>query len=175
MKTGIIHIYTGNGKGKTTAALGLALRARSHGLSVVWVSFHKNPERWGYREQEQLQAIGVEIAQFAKEHPFCDKDVTPEGLRNDCLEGLDHLRTLYQRDDLDLLVVDELNISVRDGYLQEQEVLDFMQARPEGLELVLTGRGATPAMCEIADLVTEMTKIKHPYDEGFQARKGIEF
>ena len=93
--TGLIQIYTGDGKGKTTSSLGLALRARSHGLEVVYTSFHKNPDRWGYQEHTVLEEIGVKVHRFAKEHPMCDKDVTKEDLRNKCLEGLNFIKNIF--------------------------------------------------------------------------------
>ena len=171
----IIQIYTGSGKGKTTAALGLALRARAHGLSVGLVSFHKNPERWGYKEDEKLKEIGVEINRFATRHPFCDKDVTEDDLRADCQEGLEYIKKVMKEETFDVLVIDEILISVRDGFMDEQNVLDLFDAKPDSMELVLTGRGATPKMIERADLVSRIEMVKHPYEQGLEARKGIEF
>jgi len=171
----IIQIYTGTGKGKTTAALGLALRARAHELTVGLVSFHKNPDRWGYREDEKLIEIGVEINRFAVKHPFCDKDVTEDDLRADCKEGLEFIKGLFEKETYDVLIIDELLISVRDGYMDEQDVLDLFDSKPDSMELVVTGRGATPRMIERADLVSNIEMVKHPYEQGLQARKGIEF
>ena len=172
---GLIQIYTGTGKGKTTAALGLALRARSHGLKVGYISFHKNPERWGYQEQDVLEKIGVDVKRFAKQHPLCDDSVTHDDLRAACLEGLAHVRTVFADNLYDVLILDEINISVRDGYVTEDEVVALVDAKPESVELVLTGRGATEAMIERADLVSDICAVKHPYDKGIEARKGIDF
>ncbi len=174
-KKGLIHIYTGDGKGKTTASLGLALRARSHGLKVVYTSFHKNPDRWGYQEHTVLEQIGAEVERFAKEHPMCDKDMTNDQLREKCIEGLEWIKKRLSENPPDLMIIDEIIISVRDGYLTEEELLDLLDGKPDLTELVITGRGASEKMIEKADLVTEMKKIKHPYDEGIPARAGIEF
>jgi len=171
----IIQIYTGPGKGKTTAALGLALRARGHGMKVGLVSFHKNPGRWGYKEDEKLEEIGVLIKRFAVRHPFCDTDVTEEDLRADCREGLEYIRKVMKEEMFDILILDEIIVSVRDGFMDEQDVLDLMDVKPEGLELVLTGRGATENMIERAGLVSRIEAVKHPYEQGMEARKGIEF
>jgi cob(I)alamin adenosyltransferase len=172
---GRVHINTGNGKGKTTAALGLALRARAHGWRVLWASFHKDPGRWGYREQESLAGLGVDVRLFAPRHPMCDPDVTAAELRTECLAAVTALRDLFAADRYDLVVLDEILISLREGYLLEEEVAALIDARPLHLELVLTGRGAPPGLITKADLVTEMTPVKHYFDQGEAAKQGIEF
>jgi len=172
---GLIHIYTGDGKGKTTAAIGLAIRARGQNLRVGYIYFHKEPERWGYAEHGILTKLGVDIFGFAKKHPHFHKDITADEIRHECLEGLGVIKGLYRENKYDLLILDEINISLRDGFLKEDEVLDILEAKPENLELVLTGRGASQKIIEKADLVSDIQAIKHPYDVGIQRRKGIEY
>lgn len=172
---GLIQIYTGDGKGKTTAAIGLAVRARAQNLRVGYIYFHKEPEKWGDTEHGILAELGVDIFGFAKKHPRFFKDVTIEEIRQECLEGLEFIKKVYQENKYDLLILDEINISMREEFLKEEEVLEILEAKPEGLELVLTGRGAPVKIIERADLVSEIKAIKHPYDRKIQRRKGIEF
>jgi cob(I)alamin adenosyltransferase len=172
---GLIHIYTGDGKGKTTAAVGLAVRARGHNLRVGYIYFHKEPEKWEYTEHRILTELGVDTFGFAKRHPHFFKDVTSDEIRQECLEGLGFIKKIYQENKYDLLILDEINISMRDGFLKEDDIVEILEAKPEGLELVLTGRGAPQGIIDRADLVSEIKAIKHPYDIGIQRRKGIEY
>lgn len=174
-KKGLIQVYTGDGKGKTTAAVGLAIRARGHNLKVCYLSFHKNPEKWGYAEQKILKKIGVNVFPLVKKHPFCDKKVSFESIRDECLEALEFIKKIFKEKKYDILILDEINISVRDGFLKEEELLDILKNKPESLEIIITGRDAPKKILELADLISEVRKIKHPYDRGIKARKGIEF
>ncbi len=175
MKNGLIHIYTGDGKGKTTAAVGLAVRALGHDQKVCFVYFHKNPEKYGYTEIESLRKLGAETIGFVKEHPFCEKNISIEELSKKTAEALNSLTEKLKDAKYDLLILDEVNISVREGFLPEKKVLEFMDNKPDELELVLTGRGATANMIEKADYVSNIDKIKHPYDKKTSAREGIEY
>ncbi|MFH1564151.1 MAG: cob(I)yrinic acid a,c-diamide adenosyltransferase [Nitrospirota bacterium] len=172
---GLIQVYTGDGKGKTTAAVGLAVRARGQGLRVGYIYFHKEPEKWGYSEHRILTELGVDIFGFAKKHPHFYKEISLEEIRQECLCGLRFIKKLYGENKYDLLILDEINISMREGFLKEEEVLEILTVKPEGLELVLTGRGVPQGIIEKADLVSEIKAIKHPYDMGIQRRKGIEY
>jgi cob(I)alamin adenosyltransferase len=96
-------------------------------------------------------------------------------MRLKCLKGINFIKKLYTQNKYDLLILDEINIGLRDKFLKEKEVLEILKTKPNKLELVLTGRGATKAIIKKADLVSEIKKIKHPYDSGIQARKGIEY
>lgn len=174
MKKGLIQIYTGEGKGKTTAALGLVCRALGHNLKVCYIYFHKEPEAYGYGEHYTLKKLGVEIYGFAKKYRCFNKNPEKD-MRNECLEGTKVIKEIYQENKYDILILDEILISLRDKLLKEEEILEIMELKPEGLELILTGRGATEAIMERADLVSEIKKIKHPYDAGIQARQGIEY
>jgi cob(I)alamin adenosyltransferase len=174
MEKGLIEVYTGDGKGKTTAVIGLACRATGHNLKVCYIYFHKNPERWGYGEFKILEKIGVDIFGFAKEHPHFDK-VEKEKLREECLKGIEFIKKIYKEKKYDVIICDEILISLRDGFLNEEEIIKIMEEKPENIELVLTGRYITEKIIEKADLVSEIKKIKHPYDKGIKSREGIEF
>jgi cob(I)alamin adenosyltransferase len=175
MNKGMIHIYTGTGKGKTTAAVGLATRALGAGLKVCYTSFHKRPELFGYHEINMLQRFGAEVHCFAKGHPQLDRSIDESVIRAEVAEAMTVLREMVRNEKLDLLIMDEILISVRDNYLAEEELIRFVKEKSAHLELVLTGRGATPAMIALADYVSEINNVKHPYDMGVQSRKGIEF
>lgn len=174
-KKGLIQVYTGSGKGKTTAAVGLALRARAHNLNVCYIYFHKDPEKLGYSEHKILKQLGVEVKGFAKEHPHFFKNIDKNYIRKECLKALEFIKKIYKENKYDILILDEINISLRDGFLEEDEVLDVLNSKPENLELVLTGRNASKKIIERADLVSEIKKLKHPYDSGIYGRKGIEY
>ena len=174
-KRGLIQVYTGDGKGKTTAAVGLAVRAIGHGFRVCYVYFHKDPYKWGYSEHGILKKIGVDVFGFAGKHPFCDKKASFTEIRQGCLRGMDFIKNLYLQNKYRLLILDEINISLRDGFLKMEEVVPLLMEKPVDLEIVLTGRGAPFELIELADLVSNIQKIRHPYDKGVKRRKGIEF
>jgi cob(I)alamin adenosyltransferase len=169
MKRGYVHVYTGDGKGKTTAALGLIVRAVGAGLRVRVVQFIKSRE---YSEIRALERLGVTVSQFGR-GCFIIGEPTAED-RRVAAEGLDAIRRLMREEDLDLLVLDEINVALKLGLIDVEQVVDLVRTKPAGLELVLTGRGAPPELVNAADLVTEMVKVKHYYDEGVLARDGIE-
>ena len=175
MKKGLIHIYTGSGKGKTTCSVGLGARALGQGLKVTYCHFMKRPELYGYHEIDSLKALGATIMGFTDGHPYFNKEVTPEMLRQQVADALVFLSGYLQTAQPDLMIMDEILITVRDGFLAEDVLLDFINRKPEGTELVLTGRGATERLIERADYVSEINKVKHPFDQGIASRKGIEF
>jgi len=172
---GLIHIYTGNGKGKTTAAIGLAVRARGHGLKVAYIHFHKDPERWGYGEHRILKKIGVDTFGFANKHPHFYKKLNLCEIRKECLKGLKFIKSIYSKKKYNIIILDEINISLREGFLKKDELLNIMKTKPQNVELILTGRGATGEVIKNADLVSKIEKVKHPYDSGIQRRIGIEY
>jgi len=172
---GLIQVYTGDGKGKSTAAIGQAVRAAGHGFKVGFVSFFKDPEVFGYGEFESLQKLGIRTFLFARRHPHFYKKISLDEVREECLKGIEFVKELFHDQSWDMLVLDEIDIAVRDGFLREEEVLSLLEAKPEKLELVLTGRGATEKIIEKADLVSEIKEIKHPYEQGIGSREGIEY
>ncbi|MFP3880286.1 MAG: cob(I)yrinic acid a,c-diamide adenosyltransferase [Dehalococcoidia bacterium] len=172
---GLIQVYTGAGKGKSTAAMGQAIRAAGHGFKVGLVSFFKDPEAFGYGEHKCLEKLGIKTFLFAKKHPHFYKGLNPDDVCRECSKGLEFIKELFQDPSWDMLVLDEINIAVRDGFLKEEDILSLMEAKPENLELVLTGRGVTEKIIEKADLVSEVREVKHPYSQGIASREGIEY
>lgn len=174
-KKGLIQVYTGAGKGKSTAAIGQAVRAAGHGFKVGFISFFKDPDTFGYGEYKSLEKLGVKTFLFARKHPHFYKELNPGDVCRECSRGLEFIRELFRDPSWDMLVLDEINIAVRDGFLTEGDVLSLLEAKPEKLDLVLTGRGVTDKIIEKADLVSEVREVKHPYNRGIKGRKGIEY
>lgn len=175
LKKGLIQIYTGDGKGKTTAAIGQAIRAFGSGLEVCYVSFFKNDKRWKCGELSVLKRLAIDVFSFAEKHPHFDKGVNFEQASKECKKGTDFIRDILKQKKYDVLILDEILVALHDGFIEEDEVLKILQTKPLRTELILTGRGTTRLLLEAADLVTEMKKEKHPYDTGVEARKGIEY
>ncbi len=175
MDFGLIHVYTGEGKGKTTSAIGLATRALGGGFRVCYASFHKRPERYGYTEMDALRKLGATVFNFAKGHPKLDRTIDPEQTKLESSQAIQYLEQLLCEQKFDMLIMDEILISVRDSYIPQEQLLTFMRNKPKDLELVLTGRGATDAVIELADYVSYIEKVKHPFDEGVASRKGVEY
>jgi len=175
---GLIHIYTGTGKGKTTAAVGLAARALGSNLSVCYCSFHKDPVKYGYSEMDSLKKLGARVINFATYHPHMDQNVTNDTIAaivQEVNQAMDNLTILLSKEQFDLLILDEIFISIRDNYLKEDRLIDFIKNKPEGTELVLTGRGATKRTLAMAHYITDMNCVKHPYYDNIPSRKGIEY
>lgn len=172
---GLIQIYTGDGKGKTTAAVGQIIRAIGHDLDVCLVYFHKNPGELEYGEFAVLEKLGVKVKGFAEKHPHFNEEISRRQLRKKCLKGIEFIEKIFKGKSFDLVVLDEIIISMRDGFLKEKELLEILEIKPEKMELILTGREASERLIEKADLVSEVKKIKHPYDKGLESRRGIEF
>jgi len=174
---GLIHIYTGEGKGKTTAALGLALRAAGQGLKVLFVQFFKtDDDSSGEKEIIRNQIPRIELIRSDVRHPLFTKGETnTEGLRKSISQVYELVKKKVEEGDIELLVLDEINSVLTGGWIPLDEFTDFLKNRPEDLEVVLTGRDAPPELVKMADYVTEMLKIKHPFDKGIKARRGIEY
>ena len=172
--TGKIHVYTGNGKGKTTAALGLAVRAACAGLKVYMGQFMKGSDYSELALPGHFPGLIV-MEQYGTPNLLC-KGVEPSELdRDKAKEGLDLILRVLKSGDFDLVIADEINVTVHLGLLNEGDALELFSNRPRNVELVLTGRYAPESFINKADLVTEMKEIKHYYQtEGLEARKGIE-
>jgi len=175
--SGMIHCYTGDGKGKTTAAFGLAARAAGQGGRVLFAQFLKGG---GPPSGEVLAARsglpGIELLVFDQVHPFFDPGIDPDELARRVRRDFAEVRRRVTEDrDLTMVVLDEINNCVAQGWLPEEEFLEWLRTRPHDLEVVLTGRGAPPALLHAADYVTEMRKVRHPMDRGIPPRKGVEF
>lgn len=174
---GLIIVHTGNGKGKTTAALGLAVRAWGDGLRVLILQFIKGS--WKYGELETLRILGemngrMEVRRGGRgfsQRDTEDKAEHRKAAQEAWREALEEITASRW----DLIVLDEINYAVKFGLVEIEQVMELLDKKPLELHLVLTGRDARPELIERADLVTEMRLIKHPYQEGIKAQKGIEF
>lgn len=175
MKKGCIHFYIGNGKGKTTAAVGLALRASSHGLKVCYLEFHKNRAEWGPGETALLEKNGIAVFRFACESPLFNPGIDLNALRQECLKGVEHIQAFFTNPFYDLIILDEILHSVSLKLLSEEELIALLHSKPKSIEMVLTGRTASPQLMEMADLITEMKEIKHYFSEGIPCKPGIEY
>jgi cob(I)alamin adenosyltransferase len=170
---GLLMVHTGTGKGKTTTAMGLALRMLGYGRRVGVVQFIKGA--WTTGERAALESFGPLVTWHTLGEGFTWN--TQDKARDiaTCRRAWEQALALMQDPDLALLILDELNIALRYDYLPLEEVLDALRSRPPGLHVVVTGRNAKPALVEAADLVTEMTLVKHHTAAGVKAQQGIEF
>jgi cob(I)alamin adenosyltransferase len=173
MKKGYIQVYTGPGKGKTTAALGLALRAAGHKLRVCMVQFMKSDRNVG----EVLAAQN--LAPYLTVRPMGPKGFirgTPRPVDYQMArKALEFSRSVLEEGEHDVVILDEVNVAVHLGLIGVDDLLSLMDLKPEGVELILTGRDAHREIIERAHLVTEMAAVKHHFEKGVRARKGIEF
>ena len=171
LSRGYVQVYTGDGKGKTTAALGLALRASGHGMRTYIGQFMKGQH---YGELEALRDHPlITIEQYGDVHCIRREEVTPEHV-SQAHRGLERAREAMLSGQYDLVVLDEVSVAIWFGLLTVEEVLAFLDQRPNHVEVILTGRRAPRELIERADLVTEMRAVKHYYQQGVVARKGIE-
>ena len=168
---GYIQVYTGNGKGKTTAAFGLALRAAGVGLRVYIAQFVKGMK---YSEINSLANLEEFITvKLYGRSCFIYKDPKKEDIQA-AHKGLKEVKEIMCSGKYQMIILDEANIATHYNLFSVEELLDFIRAKPEDVELVITGRAADPRIIESADLVTEMKEIKHYYQNGVQARDGVE-
>ncbi len=173
LEKGLTQVYTGDGKGKTSAAFGLALRAIGRGLKVYVVQFIKGGFDYGELHivdslpDFKLRAFGR--GKFITEVPPTDEDIKL------AKEAFELAQEVVNSDKYDVVVLDEVNVALNLKLVNVDKVVDLIRNKPEHVELVLTGRNAPPEVIEVADLVTEMKEIKHPYTRGIRPRKGIEY
>ncbi len=168
--SGLVYVFTGNGKGKTSAALGTAVRASAAGLKVAIVQWYKN-KSWGISEH-QLNMDNVAIYPMGEGFYFKDKGADPIPHQQAAAKALAKATSLLHQ--VDVLILDEINNAVADQLIDINDVLALIKAR-NTTHIILTGRSADPQLITIADLVTEMKNIKHPYDQGKLAVKGLDF
>jgi len=168
---GCVQVYTGDGKGKTTAALGLALRAAGAGLRVYLAQFVKGMR---YSELESLRRFEdlITVKQYGRDC-FIRNRPTEEDIRA-ARTGLEEVRGLLGSGAYQVFILDEANIAVHFNLFSAEELVELIRSRPENVEIVVTGRKAHPLILQIADLVTEMREVKHYYTRGVTARTGIE-
>jgi len=170
---GYVQVYTGNGKGKTTAALGLSVRAAGHGLRTAIVQFMKGWIDYGELNGVRMLAPYVEIHQAGRDTFVNRNEPDPEDIRL-AREGWELAKRIIAERKADIVVLDEINCAMDFGLIPVEDVLDAIRSKPAGMELILTGRGAPKAVIEAADLVTEMKEVKHYYAKGVDARVGVE-
>lgn len=173
LEQGLVQVYTGDAKGKSTAAFGLALRAAGHGFKVVIIQFMKTPDYGEHRSFQRL-APEIEVKTFGRKGFIHRGGARPEDYEQ-AAAALTCAGKIMHSGEVDILILDEINNALYFGLLKEEEVLDFLRQRPAGVEVVLTGRNAPAGIIAVADLVTEMRQVKHPYEKGIKARKGIEY
>jgi len=177
-RKGLVMVWTGNGKGKTTAALGMAVRATGYNMRVLMIQFIKGDWKYGELKAAQRLSPQLEIVQGGK-------GFTIEGLYNGKISLEEHYQAAadsFERTKAvitsglyDMVILDEIFWALKDNSVSLTELLDVIKAKPASLHLVLTGRGAPPEVVELADLVSEIQEIKHPYQQGIPAQKGVEF
>ena len=175
-KRGLVIVYTGDGKGKTTAALGMALRAIGRGWKVLMIQFMKGT--WHYGELDAVKRLAPDLEIIPMGIGFykiLDDHHTDDEHRQAAIAALDFAREKMLSGEYDLLILDEVNNVISTGLLPLPSVLDFLAHKPSDFHIVLTGRAAPPELIDRADLVTEMREVKHPYQKGILAQKGIDF
>lgn len=171
-KIGLIHVYTGSGQGKTSAAFGLALRALGASFKVCLIQFMKAGQ---YSEIKALKRFkNIKIYQFGrksfvnlKEPAKTDVDLAKK--------GQEKVKEVFKSKKYDLVILDEINVAIKFKLIKLIQLIKLIKNKPKSVELVLTGRYAHPKMIKLADYVTEMKKIKHPFERGLLARRGIDF
>ena len=174
LKKGLIQIYTGDGKGKTTSALGLAFRAWGHGYKTKIIQFMKGQINYGELKASKLTGGMIEIVQCGRAE-FVDRE-NPDPVDIELAQkALKLAEEELKKNEVDILVLDEINCAIDFGLISLEQVLELVKKKPENMELILTGRWAKPELVEIADLVTEMRPIKHYWEKGVKGREGIEF
>jgi cob(I)alamin adenosyltransferase len=173
---GLVIVYTGKGKGKTTAALGIVLRAVGHGYKVGMIQFIKG--EWYYGELTSSKRLEPEFELIAAGRGFVgiiDDDHPIEDHEKAAKDAIEVAKQKIASGDYDIMILDEINYAVKLNLISQEDILDVIAAKPEKTSLVLTGNYVPEAVMDAADLVTEMREIKHPYQRGIKAKKGVDF
>ena len=176
MEKGLVIVYTGKGKGKTTSALGIALRAVGYGKKIAMIQFIKGS--WHYGEMDSSKRLEPEFEMIAVGKGFVgilDDKSTKEEHENVANEALKISKEKMISGDYDIIILDEVNYAVNLNLVKIEEILSLIKSKPNNIDLILTGNYAKRELIEIADLVTEMKEIKHPFQKGIKAKKGIDF
>ena len=170
----MIIVITGNGKGKTTSSIGQIIRALGHNQKVCLVQLFKGESFYG--EQKILTKLeGLDFFSFAQKHPLCFKDITKEQTVKECQQAINKLKEIIKNNNYNLIVLEEFNIALRDNFIEEDLLLYIIKQLDEKSNVVITGRGASSKLVELADLVSEVKEIKHPFNKGISAQEGIEY
>jgi len=178
-KSGLIIVYTGDGKGKTSAALGAAVRASGYGWKIYILQFMKGS--WHCGEIDGIKKLapphgGVVMEQIGKGfYKIIDDNLPEEEHKKTARHALNRARQMMHSGEYQLVILDEINFAIDLGLLPLEDVIKLLQEKPSRLHVILTGRNAKPEIIEMADLVTEMKEIKHPFQQGYKGKKGIDF
>ncbi|MFX4260804.1 cob(I)yrinic acid a,c-diamide adenosyltransferase [Pelotomaculum propionicicum] len=173
-RKGAVHVYTGNGKGKTTAAVGLALRAVGHGFKVFMLQFMKGSKNYGEIIAAEKYLPDFTIVQSGLE-TFVSKEDPAQVDIDLALRGLEIAKEVIRENKYDMVILDEINVALDYKLIPLGEVVEMIKSRPPEMELVLTGRDAPKEIMELGDVVSDVTLVNHPFYHGVEAREGIEF
>lgn len=175
LEKGLIQVYTGNGKGKTTAALGQGLRSCGRGLKVYMVQFLKGGETGELHSVEKLDPL-FKIFRFERKRGFfwTLNDQEKRELKEDIAKAMSFVKNVIENNECDILIMDEIMGVLSNGLLNVSEVVELLKSKPESMEIILTGRNVPEELAEIADLITEMREVKHYFRKGVPFRVGIE-
>lgn len=171
---GLIHIYTGEGKGKTTASLGLAVRCAGHGNKVLIVQFLKSRPTGELKSLAYIPNIELMRGKETKKFTFQMNAEEKQQVLKEHLELFDKVQSKVENEHIDLLIFDEVLGAIKNGVMDEDRVVNFLNNKPAELEVVLTGRNPSDRLIDLADYVSEIMKRKHPFDKGIPARTGVE-
>lgn len=174
MNQGLVQVYTGDGKGKTTAAFGLAFRAYGRGFKVGVVQFMKTWVTGEVSLAQTLQNFDIKRIDTSPKFTWEMNEAELAELKTEIRKGFEYVLRIVKENAYDVLILDEINHIINQQFVTKEEILELIDSKPETMELVLTGRNAPDWLMERADLVTEMKCIKHPFDKGIPARVGIE-
>ena len=168
----LVLLYTGNGKGKTSSALGVTMRAWGRGWKICWLQFIKSKTA-NYGETRAARRMGIEMIPLGDGFTWLSKDINKDiALARECWALA---REKIESAAYDLVVLDEITYPITYGWLEADEVIGALRDRPADTHVIMTGRNAVPELVEFADLVSEMTEVKHPYQQGIKAQRGIDF
>ena len=170
---GLLIIFTGNGKGKTTAAIGLSVREAGHGMKTCFIQFIKGS--WHYGEMDSLKRLSDLIDLEVMGRGFTWKSDDLEKDKKEAKNAWEHAKKVILSCDYDIVVLDEFTYAINYSMVDLEDVVETFKKRPQRLHVVVTGRDAPDELIQIADLVTEMKEVKHPFKAGIKAQKGIEF
>jgi len=175
----LVHIYTGDGKGKTTAALGLTMRFLGHNFNVCFITFFKDPKKYGYGEFNILKKFkNVVLYHFANKCPYFEKNYSIEEIKKEVKKSVEFIKTEVFTKNFSLIVLDEILVCVREKILDINELINLVKLKPQSTELVFTGQANETIVNKLksyVDYINEIKKLKHPYDKGIKRRKGVEY
>jgi len=176
LEKALVHVYTGPGKGKTSAAFGLAMRALGRGMKVLVVQFLKGGGNLSGEAALLSGLPGAELICFTEQrHPLFCKGCDIEKLKSSITDGFRMAASKAMSGAYDVVILDEVNNCMKEGWLDTAEVVQLIENKPDGVELVLTGRGCPDEVIGLADYATEMKLVKHPAERGVKARRGVEY